>query len=183
MLHARPSHIPWPAHTYIRRRVDIMTDLCTMQPFTVRLLLPVLVDVMLFLITPLSITFNHTRTKKNCVFYTYRLHAVFEESQKLCVEWIQYLEADLWLWVKMHLFFTSSTCHAFKYFTGLSMSRTRHGCGRCFVITLMTDAEPNSSRLSESRPFPTPSVWKWSGGFCSVVKGCVCSVFRYVGRV
>jgi hypothetical protein len=40
----------------------------------------------------------------------------------------------------------------------------------------MTDAETNSSRLSESRPFPTPPVWKWSGGFCSVVKDCVCAV-------
>lgn len=63
----------------------------------------------------------------------------------------------LWLWVKMYLFFpTSNTCHAFKYFTGLSTSWTRHGFGRCFVITLMPDAEPNSSRLTESRPFPIP---------------------------
>jgi hypothetical protein len=32
-------------------------------------------------------------------------------------------------------------------------------------------------------PFSHPPVWKWSGGFCSVVKDCVCSVFRYVRLV
>jgi hypothetical protein len=46
------------------------------------------------------------------------------------------------------------------YFTGLSMSLTRHGWEQCFVITLMRDAEPNSTRLSESRPLPTPPVRK-----------------------
>jgi hypothetical protein len=43
----------------------------------------VLVEAMLFLITPLSNTLNHTQ--QNCVFYAYLLLAVFEESQKLSV--------------------------------------------------------------------------------------------------
>ena len=113
MLHARSSHIPWRAHTNIRRRVDIMTDLCTMPPFTFRLLLLVLADVMLFLITSLSITLNHTRTTKELrILCVSSARSVCRISEIICVEWIQNLEADLWLSVKTYLFFILRQVHA-----------------------------------------------------------------------
>ena len=93
MLHARPSHTPWHAHTNIRRRVDIMTDLCTVQPFPIRLLLLVLVDAVLFLITALSNTLSHTKCRSQCPRGLRRRSA----AARLLRSWVRILLGHGWL--------------------------------------------------------------------------------------
>lgn len=172
MLHALPSHTPWHAHTYTAKsgyndeslpyatvsHPSATSCTCGRNAF------------------PLQSTLKHPQSYNRTAYFM-RIscsHCLKNLRNYLC--WMDTISGSRFVALNENVpfFSTSSTCHAFKYFTGLSTSWTRHGCGWCFVITLMTDAEPNSSRLSESRPFPTPPVWKWSGGFCSVVKDCVC---------
>jgi hypothetical protein len=145
-----------------------MTDLCTKQPFPIHLLLLVLVDTMLSLNTPLSNALNRT-TELRILCVISCSQCLKNLGNDLC--WRGKISGSKFVALSENapLFFMSSTCRAFKYFTRLSTSRTRHGFGRCFVITLMTDAEPNSSRLSESRPFPQPrsQEMEWRILLCS----------------
>jgi hypothetical protein len=183
MLRARPSHTPWHAHTNIRRRVDIMTDLCPTQPFPNRLLLLVLVDTMLFLVNPLSTP--SIILQQNCVFYAYLLVPLFEESQKLSVLngyniWKQTCGFE-WKCTFFFLYVKYMPCLQVFYGIIYGMSTPwlwavlcHHTYDRCRTKFVKVEWVP---------PFSHPPVWKWSGGFCSVVKDCVCSVFRYVGWV
>jgi len=99
----------------------IMTDLCTKQPFPIRLLLLVLVDAMLFLKTPFSNTLNHTT--ELCILCVSPARSVLRIPEIICVEWIQYLEANLWLRVKMYLFFL---CQAHAMPSSILLDYLRH---------------------------------------------------------
>jgi len=180
MLHARPSHTAWHAHTNIRQREDIMTDLSTTQPFPIRLLLLVFVDAMLF-ITPLSNTLNHkTELRILCVSPA---RSVWRISEIICVEWIQYPEANLWLWAKMYLFFLCQV-HAMPSSILLDYLRHEHVMAVGGALSSHLWQMQNQIRLGwvSPAPLPPPSLeMKWRILLCSKGLRMFCVSVRRVG--